>query len=301
MNAGRTGAVVVNLDGGEMLDACLDALALEAPASLIVVDNGSSAAEVAHLRARSGIVLVALGANAGFAGPSNRGEAALADGIPYVAFVNNDCVLAPGYLAACAAALEADPGLAAVQGVVLTEDGARVDGCGITWNARGEAVPVRHGQLPPSEFDAPFGVAGVSGTAPVFRRSVFREAGGFEESFFAYYEDVDLSLRLLRAGHRFACVPAARALHKGSATGRRRPEARWQRLLGNRARTLRRNLVSAARGEASAIASFRSAAREIGPLAAALALARALSENLASAERDRAVLAAHPPLAQLPR
>ncbi len=81
---------------------------------------------------------------------------------------------------------------------------------------------------------------------------------------------------------------------------------RWHidaRRLAQRAQDVRDHLRigSCVTGEASSIASFRSAAREIGPLAAALALARALSGNLASAARDRAVLAAHPPLAQLPR
>ncbi len=151
--------------------------------------------------------------------------------LPYVAFVNNDAVLEPGYLAACVAALEADPGLSAVQGVVLDAGGRLVDGLGIGWNRRREAVQLGHGAPPPSAGRAAFPVAGVSGTAPVFRRTDFERAGGFAGSFFAWYEDADLSLRLLRAGGRFACVPSARARHVGSATGRRTPELKWRLLL----------------------------------------------------------------------
>src|SRR5262249_12784345 len=154
----------------------------------------------------------------------------------FVALVNNDCVLEPGYLAFCREALERDAGLAAAQGLILDGSGARVDGCGIGWNARAEAIQLRHGEAVP-DLKTPFAVTGVSGTAPLFRRAVFLEAGGFEESFFAYYEDADLALRLLRRGGRFACVPEARARHLGSATGSRDPRMRWRRLFANRVRT----------------------------------------------------------------
>jgi GT2 family glycosyltransferase len=63
----------------------------------------------------------------------------------------------------------------------------------------------------------------------------------FDGSFFAYYEDVDLSLRLARAGWLFALDPRAVAYHEGSLTGRRTP---WKRALWisrNRWRTLLKN------------------------------------------------------------
>ena len=147
-------------------------------------------------------------------------------------------------------------------------------------------------------------VPGVSATAALFRRETFLGAGGFAESFFAWYEDVDLSLRLRRAGARFACVPAARARHAGTATGRRRPVERWSRLFANRLRTLRRNFDPAALPplllRPAAGASLGPAAGEIGwrrALAAALAAERAARPFR---EEDRAVLAALPPLREIP-
>ncbi len=295
-------AVVVNLDGGETLFAALDALARDGAEEILVVDNASRPEEVERLAGRRDVRLLRLPSNRGFAAPANLGARDAC--APFVAFVNNDCILEPGYLAACLAALQADASLAAVQGVVLSGDGTCVDGWGVGWNGRAEAVQLGRGKPAPSAGSGPVAVPGVSATAALFRRDVFLASGGFAESFFAWYEDVDLSLRLRRAGARFACVPAARARHAGSATGRRRPAERWRRVFANRLRTLRRNFdptaLPAATFRPAAGASLGAAALEVGwlrALAAALAAGRAARPFR---EEDRAVLAAHPPLTAFP-
>jgi GT2 family glycosyltransferase len=300
------GVVVVNWNGGPLLDSCLDALDGQGASRVLVVDNGSEPDEVRRVAARDGVFLLPLGANRGFAPASNAGAVdARLKALPFLAFVNNDAVLEPGFLAACVAALEADPGLAAVQGVVLDGDGRLVDGLGIAWNARLEAVQVGRGGAPPAADAAPFAVPGVSGTAPVFRRAAFDRAGGFAGSFFAWYEDADLALRISRAGGRFACVPAARARHAGSATGRRRPELKWTLLFRNRVRTLRRNLSAPARLRATLLhpaplPALRDALLELGAFATLRALSAALLGVLSSLGEDRAARRETPPLRSLP-
>lgn len=300
------GVVVVNWNGGALLDSCLDALEGQGATRVLVVDNGSGPEEVRRIAAREGVFLLPLGANRGFAPASNAGALdARLKALPFLAFVNNDAVLEPGYLAACVAALEADPGLAAVQGVVLDGEGKLVDGLGVAWNARLEAVQVGRGDVPPPARDPFFPVPGVSGTAPVFRRAAFERAGAFAGSYFAWYEDADLSLRLARAGGRFACVPAARARHVGSATGRRTPELKWKLLFRNRARTLRRNLSGAARLRSLLrhpvpLPALRDAVRELGPLGAFRALSGAFLGVLASLGEDRAARKGAAPLRSLP-
>lgn len=300
MGALPVSVVVVNLDGGEMLERALASLEGQGALETIVVDNGSAPAERERLAARGGIRLIALTANEGFASPSNRGVAAASPDARYVALVNNDCVLSAGYLAALTGTLDADPGLAAVQGVVLSGAGETVDGCGLGWNGRAEAVQLRRGEPPPPS-GPPFPVPGVSATAALYRLDAFRAAGGFEESFFAYYEDADLALRMARDGWRFACVPEARARHLGSVTGRRAPAERWRRLLENRRRTLRRNLsVDARRALPAGSLAVRSAAREIGWARAVAAAASALLDAAASRRRDLEILAGRPALTKLP-
>lgn len=301
------GVVVVNWNGGALLDSCLDALAGQGAARVLVVDNGSDPDELRRLSTRPGVFVLPLGTNRGFAPASNGGAVdARLKALPFLAFVNNDAVLAPGYLAACVAALEADPGLSAVQGVVLDAGGLLVDGLGIRWNRRLEAVQIGHGEPPPPGAGPVFPVPGVSGTAPVFRRAAFDRAGGFAGSFFAWYEDADLSLRLLRSGGRFACVPGARARHAGSATGRRTPDRKWRLLFGNRVRTLRRNLSAGARLRALVVhplplPALRDAFAELGALRTLRTLAGAAAAVAASAAEDRAARAAAPLLPGLPR
>ena len=241
--------VVVNRDGGEAFFAALSSLRAQAgvDVSIVVVDNASRPAERERLaREFKESRVVAFSRNLGFAGAANEGIARTRS--PFVLLVNNDAVLAPDYAARLAARLTLDDRLAAVQGLVLTEDGCRVDTAGLDWNRRGEAVPILAGARPEEAPEAVFEVSGVSATATLYRRtaldSVAPQGEIFERSFFAYYEDVDLSLRLARAGWRFACDPQARCRHEGSRTGRRTPARRALWTARNRWRTLFRNFDS---------------------------------------------------------
>ena len=241
---------MVNRDGGDALFRALASLEAQkgVALSVLVVDNDSSEGERARIaREAPAARVVAFSRNLGFAGAANEGIARTR--APFVLLLNNDAVLEPDYVARLAARLEFDPRLAAVQGLVLTEDGRQIDTAGLEWNGRGEAVPVLSGadvSVAPRE---PFEVAGVSATAALYRREAFEAAGpgglAFEGAYFAYYEDVDLSLRLLRKGWRFACDPRASARHEGSRTGRRTPFRRAFWTLRNRWRTLFRNFAPA--------------------------------------------------------
>ena len=243
-------AVVVNRDGGDALFRALASLREQKGVNLavVVVDNASSPAERERISAlHPAPRVIGFSRNLGFAGAANEGIART--GAPLVLLVNNDAVLAPGYAAQLAAALQANAGLAAAQGLVLSEDGRRIDSAGLEWNGRGEAVPVLSGAPASAAPAAAFPVSGVSATATLYRRAALEAVAGggtvFESSFFAYYEDVDLCLRLARAGWRFACEPAAVARHEGSRTGRRTPFRRAFWTARNRWHTLFRNFETA--------------------------------------------------------
>jgi GT2 family glycosyltransferase len=252
-------AVIVNRDGGESLFAAIRSLVAQQDVdlSILVVDNGSATAERERLaRDAPAVRVVAFSRNLGFAGAANEGIARTR--APYLLLVNNDATLAPDYVARLCARLTMDPRLAAVQGLVLDTDGARVDTAGIVWTDRGEAVPAFAGEPPGALPAEPFEVPGVSATAALYRREALAPAASagpvFDDSFFAYYEDADLSLRLTRAGWRFACDPLARARHEGSKTGSRTPFRRALWTARNRWRTLFRNFApSRIRGSLAAL------------------------------------------------
>jgi GT2 family glycosyltransferase len=136
-------------------------------------------------------------------------------------------------------ALEADPRAAAAQGVNLQLDAPDVaDGCGLAWNRWWQAVQIGHGRMAPPLTAGVREIFGVSATAAVFRRSALRAAAAAGEAFDprlgSYYEDVDLAGRLRAQGFRALLVPAARARHAGSVTGRTLSRERWRLIYGNR-------------------------------------------------------------------
>ena len=238
--------IVVNRDGGEALFAALRSVEAQQgiDLSILIVDNASRPEERERLaREFPEARVVSFSENLGFAGAANEGI--IRTRSPFVLLLNNDAVLAPDYVARLAARLALDERLAGVQGLILTADGSKIDSAGLAWNGRGESVPLLFSERPDRAPSDVFEVAGVSATAVLYRRDALQRVAPqgevFDRSFFAYYEDVDLSLRLARGHWRFACDPAAVARHEGSRTGSRTPWKRAKWIARNRWKTLFRN------------------------------------------------------------
>lgn len=235
----RIVAIVPSLGGRLPLAGALDRLRSElagADAELVWVHQGD--AEPPRLggpRER----LVRLPAPAGFAPAIHAGLAA-AGSHELTALVNDDLAPESGWLGGLLAALDADAGVVAVQGVNLdAAEPASADGAGIAWNRWWQAVQIGHGRPAPPATLAPFEIFGVSATAALYRRDALEAVAitpgrPFDERLGSWYEDVDLAVRLRAAGGRALCVPASRARHAGSATGARRPFDRTRRLTANR-------------------------------------------------------------------
>lgn len=225
----RASAVVPTLGRSPLLVPCLEALRREGLEILVVDQSETPAAIPEGLADR----VLRPGRNLGFAAGTNLGvEAAKGD---WIATINDDAVVEPGWLAALLAALESDPRAAAAQGVnVLYDAPDRADGCGLEWNRWWQAVQIGHGKAAPGSASGVREVFGVSATAAVYRRQALLDAGGFDSRLVSYYEDVDLAVRLRAAGWRALLVPGARARHVGSVTGRTLSRERWRLIYGNR-------------------------------------------------------------------
>jgi GT2 family glycosyltransferase len=214
--------IVLDLDGGAMTDACLASIDAQTlpPANVIVFDNGSRRP---HPRAtqRSAV-------NLGFAGGVNAAVQHARS--PFVAVINNDVVLDGDWLATVRAAMTEK--VAAVQTILAREDGT-IDGAGIDVSdgtirqlAFGTPQPRNPATSQLSNSPAQPPAFGVSATATLYRRELLH----FDERFFAYYEDVELSARLAAEGWQLVVLPVVKAKHRGSQSAAR---------LGSRARYLR--------------------------------------------------------------
>jgi GT2 family glycosyltransferase len=218
----RVTVVIPNWNGERWLERCLRSLQAQvgADCEILVVDNGSSDGSVETVRrccpeARC----LELKKNAGFAAAVNAGIRAARGEL--VALLNNDTEADPGWLAALVAALDRYPDVALVASRML-QDGRRelLDGAGDALNWYGIPSKIGYGEPDGARFDEEREVFGACAGAALYRRSLFAEIGLFEESFFAYIEDVDVSFRARLAG-RCLYVPGAVVYHVGSATAGR--------------------------------------------------------------------------------
>lgn len=165
---------------------------------LVVVDNGSPNAPPDALKP---------GRNTGFAGGCNLGAAAL--DTEYLAFVNSDCVIAPDtldQLVAEAARPGVGPVMASIRlpGGRLNTGGNPVHLIGLSWAGGLDTVETR---------TTPYDVTGASGACLLIASRLWKQLGGFDEEYFAYLEDSELSLRAWRLGLAARCVPTAVARH----------------------------------------------------------------------------------------
>jgi len=222
-----TSVIVINWNGRQHLQACLDALASQQGVEFetLVVDNGSTDGSADFVRAAFPAVRVlTLPENLGFAGGNNAG-AREARG-RHLVFLNNDTEVQPGWLATLRAAVDEPAGFALVSSrVVYMHDPSLIDSAGDGVLQWGAAFKRFHGSSDP-EAARSGEVFGVCGAACLVTKAVFDELGGFDEHFFISHEDVDLSYRARLLGYRCRYAADAVVRHEGSASlGRSSPFA----------------------------------------------------------------------------
>jgi GT2 family glycosyltransferase len=222
----RATVVIPTFNARVLLTEALEHLAAQTvPHDVVVVDNGSSDGTAELVAERFPEVrVVALDENFGFGRAVNRGVEIAATDV--VVLVNNDVLCPPDFLAELLAPFD-DEHVGMVAGVLLQHDRPNlVDSAGIELDPTLRSWDMLWNR-PVEELAGAAAPVGPCGGAAAYRTDAFREVGGFDEAFFAYWEDVDLALRLRLAGHACARAPAARALHKhGQTVGAASPQQR---------------------------------------------------------------------------
>jgi hypothetical protein len=183
---------------------------------VLVVDNASSDGSDAIAEEAAGrhesVRLLRSPTNRGYAGAV---DLALAEARgTYVAVLNMDVVVSPGWLEPLIAFLEATPGAgAACPLIVLESDPGRINAAG--QNVHVTALGFNRWLEEPRERagTAPFRVSGLHGAAFLLRRDELEAIGGWDDRGFLYHEDVELSWLLTLAGKEIHCVPASTVSH----------------------------------------------------------------------------------------
>ncbi len=219
--------MIVDWNSGELIARCLSALSRQTrrPEQVVVVDNASDVPTWRRLpRGQPPLDMVRLPANRGFAAGCNVGIAVAADQ-DWVALLNPDAFPEPDWLEALLGAAREHAGFSFFGSrQVAAEEPSRIDGTGDLYAVSGLAWRRDHGSAASAARMEAEEVFGPCAAAALYRRDALVEAGGLDESFFCYFEDVDLAFRLRLLGHRCLYVPQAVVRHVGSATSGRQSD-----------------------------------------------------------------------------
>jgi GT2 family glycosyltransferase len=218
--------ILVNWNGYGYTKACLDSLekVTEPAFQVILVDNGSQNSEGEQLKAKfPHIHLIANKDNLGFAGGNNVGiRYALEQGFEQVLLLNNDTTVAPSFLKELQTCLD-QPGQGVTQPLILfAHDPQTLWSAGGKWNSLfgraitlGDRAPFERYRVGTKTLDW------ATGCCMLVSRAALLEAGLLNEAYFAYFEDVEWSLRIRKAGFTIGLAENAIIYHEAGAASKK--------------------------------------------------------------------------------
>ena len=212
MSSPRISVIIVNYNGKELLQKCLESLFKidYNNFEVILVDNNSTDGSMEFvIKNHPNVIVVKLDSNKGFAEPNNIG-AKIAKG-EYLLFLNNDTITTTNFISEMIKVLEKDEKIAICQSLLLKPDGNIdssgdfIDKMGIVYNSKTKTDEIRE-------------ISSARGACMLMRKKIFDKLTGFDEKFFATFEDVDLGWRTWIAGYKVMLIPSSVVYHVGSPT-----------------------------------------------------------------------------------
>lgn len=212
MNNPLVSIIIVNYNGKLYLEQCLKSLTkiIYKNIEIILVDNNSSDNSLEFVKINyPNIIILKLDKNYGFAIPNNMATK-IAKG-DYLLFLNNDTKVTPNFINELLSVSEADQRIAILQSLLLTptgevdSSGDYIDELGIVYSSKIIPDKVRP-------------ISSARGASMLVKRKAFEKLGGFDEYFFASFEDVDLGWRAWILGYKVVIVPSSIVYHIGGQT-----------------------------------------------------------------------------------
>lgn len=204
--------VIINYNTVSYLRQCIQSIRENTlyPYRLIVVDNGSCDGSVDYLRRLPHLHLIENAQNVGYAKACNQGI--LAGRGEYVVILNTDIKVTRGWLNRMVQYAGSDHRIGVIGPKMINERG-QIVGAGVTrigpvCSSRGWMLPNRN-----DLFGQVEDCYSVGGACYMIRREALERVGGFDENYFFYYEETDLSLRMAEKGYRVVYFPEVTVLH----------------------------------------------------------------------------------------
>jgi len=225
MKKSSVAVIVLNWNDAKLIPKSVASLLNQSEdCDVIVVDNGSEDGSREVIESYGDKVASLYNkSNRGFAGGVNTGiRYALQQDYEFIGLLNNDAVADKDWVQNLRAGFNnKDVGGATCS--ILDKTGKSYDSTGEMMTTWGLPYPRGRGEKVNGQYDDSTEVFAVSGGASMYRAELFKDVGLFDEDFFAYYEDVDLSFRAQLAGWQFRFVPEAKVLHATGSTSKRVP------------------------------------------------------------------------------
>jgi len=212
--------IIVNWNSGKLLAECMRHLKAQTlqPAHVLIVDNASSDDSLNTAgELEKNVTVLRMNTNIGFSAANNYalGEC----DTEFVALLNTDVFPAADWLERLLEAAHKRPEVAAFGSRQLCHDNPEVlDGTGDIYHISGLAWRNRYGVRQQAQDLVSREIFSPCAAAALYRRQALVDAGGFDEDFFCYVEDVDMGFRLRLTGHKAIYVPDAVVYHVGSAS-----------------------------------------------------------------------------------
>ena len=232
MTRATVSIVIPNLNGQAHLAKCIASIEnldfRRDDLECIVVDNNSEDGSLYFLnKYYPWVKSITLDENRGFAGAVNIGAEAAGGDI--LVFLNTDSWPHKDFLAEIVQPIESNDAVC-TGAKILDSTGNRICFGGGGMNFHGIAYQRGEGEVDRQEFNNPQEELFACGAAMAVDRRVFLACGGFDTSFFAYFEDVDLGWRLWKLGYKVKYIPSSVVYHEQSATARAFDSARLRLL-----------------------------------------------------------------------
>ena len=212
MSSPKVSIIIVNYNGKELLQKCLDSLLKVNYDNfeIILVDNNSTDGTVEFITKNyPSLIIIKLDSNKGFAEPNNV-AAKISKG-KYLLFLNNDTVVTPNFISEMVKVMETDKKIAVCQSLLLKPDGSVdssgdfIDHLGVVYNSKTKIDEIRE-------------VSSARGASMLVRSDIFEKLDGFDQKFFVTFEDVDLCWRSWILGYRVLIIPTSIVYHEGGIT-----------------------------------------------------------------------------------
>jgi GT2 family glycosyltransferase len=190
---------------------------------LIIVDNGSKESLDTYLPKDSNIRFIRSERNLGFAGGNNL-ALPYAKG-KYLFYINNDTILSPGCIGTLVQYLETHPNVGIISPLICydleqTNHKEIIQFVAMTalHVLTGRNITVGRMQENKGQFQEPVETAYVHGAAMMVRSEITEKVGVMDDHFFLYYEEMDWSARIKKAGYDILTIPTAKIYHRESLT-----------------------------------------------------------------------------------